>query len=65
MGIGVDPKLAFGEIGALMSKNAPLSKKKVSKNAPPQNKFDIIQWLSKKSTVSKQPIVSHIAQAPM
>ena len=42
MGIGVDPKLAFGEIGALMSKNAPLSKKKVSKNAPPQNKFDIV-----------------------
>ena len=35
VGIGVDAKLAFGEIGVLMAKNAPLSKKKVSKNAPP------------------------------
>jgi hypothetical protein len=42
VGTGVDPKALFGEVGVLMSKNAPANKKKISKNAPPQNKFDIL-----------------------
>jgi hypothetical protein len=38
---------------------APVSRKKSQKNSLQQNKFDVISWLSKKSTVSK--LVNHIA----
>lgn len=39
--------------------DAPVSRKKSQKNSLQQNKFDVISWLSKKSTVSK--LVNHIA----